>query len=181
MHARFKKGMNKYKIKFRGLKEGKYSYKFEVDDYFFSQFEESEIKKGKVTFDTEMIISNNFITLNITLNGEVVVPCDRCLDNFLQVIQYKTVLYVEFGYKNSDISDVDNKIILSEKENDINLDKHFYDYIHLSLPYQKVHPKDKNGQTTCNIEMINKMEELSSIDKNKDTDPRWDQLKSLLN
>ena len=173
--------MNKYKIKFRGLKEGKYNYSFEIDDHFFSRFDESEIKKGNVVFDTEMIISNNFITLNISLTGNVVVPCDRCLDDFLQEIQHQTVLYVEFGYENSDISDVDNKIILSSKENDIVLDKHFYDYIHLSLPYQKVHPKDKHGQTTCNIEMINKMEELSSVDDNKETDPRWDQLRSLLN
>lgn len=173
--------MNKYKIKFRGLKEGKYKNSFEIDDHFFSQFEESEIKKGQVVFDTEMIISNNFITLNISLTGKVVVPCDRCLDDFSQSIKYKTVLYVEFGNENSDISDVDNKIILSNKENDIVLDKHFYDYIHLSLPYQKVHPKDKQGKSTCNIEMIDKMEELSSVDDNKETDPRWDQLKNLLN
>ncbi len=173
--------MNKYKIKFRGLKEGKYSYSFEIGDRFFSRFKESEIKKGSVTFDTEMIISNNFITLNISLSGKVVVPCDRCLDDFLQEINHQTVLYVEFGYENSDISDVDNKIIISSKENDIVLDKHFYDYIHLSLPYQKVHPADKHGQKTCNTEMINKIEELSSVEENKETDPRWDQLKDLLN
>jgi len=172
--------MNKFTIKFRGLSEGKYSYNFEADDTFFNQFEKTEIKKGRIFFDIEMIFNKNLISLNISLKGKVLVQCDRCLDYFFQKIKHNTVLYVEFGYENSDISDVDNKITLSNKENEIVLDKHFYDYIHLSLPYQKIHPKDENGNSTCNIKMINKMEELSSENNNK-TDPRWDQLKKLFN
>ncbi|MCF6364776.1 MAG: DUF177 domain-containing protein [Bacteroidales bacterium] len=170
--------MNRFIIKFRGLSEEK--YRFEADDTFFNQFKESEIKKGTVHFDVKMVFNKNLITLNISLKGNVFVECDRCLDYFYQKIKHKTILYVEFGYENSDITDVDNKIILSNKENEIVLDKHFYDYIHLSLPYQKVHPKHNNGNSGCNIEMINKMAEFSSVN-NKKTDPRWDQLKNLFN
>ena len=172
--------MNRVKIRFRGLKEGQYNYQFNVNDDFFNDFKESEIHKGNVDIETEMVISTDLLILNIRIKGMVEVQCDRCLDYFLYPIEYKTKLYIEFGEKNSDISDADNKIVLSNKENEIVLDKHLYDYIHLSLPYQKIHPKSKNGNSTCNIEMINKLKEINSGKKQK-IDPRWDKLKNLYN
>jgi len=173
--------MNNYSIEFRGLSEGKHNYDFTITDNFFNNFEESEIKKGNVLINIEMIFIKDLIILNISLKGDVEIQCDRCLDYFYHPISYKTKLFVEFGSENSDISDVDNKIIISEKEDKIVLDKHFYDYIHLSLPYQRFHPEDKNGNLTCNIEMLNKLEELSTNENNKEIDPRWDKLKNLYN
>jgi len=173
--------MNNYNIEFRGLREDKHSYNFTITDDFFNKFEESEIKKGKVLIDVEMNLGKDLIILSISLKGDVEIQCDRCLDYFFQPISYKTKLFVEFGYENSDISDVDNKITISEKEDKIVLDKHFYDYIHLSLPYQRFHPEDKNGNSTCNTEMLNKLEELSTKKEEKEIDPRWDKLKNLYN
>ncbi|NPA45005.1 MAG: DUF177 domain-containing protein [Chlorobi bacterium] len=173
--------MNNYKIEFRGLREDKHNYNFKITDDFFNKFEESEIKKGEVLINVEMNLSKDIIILNISLKGKVEIQCDRCLDYFYQPISYKTKLFVEFGYENSDISDVDNRITISEKEDKIVLDKHFYDYIHLSLPYQRFHANDKNGNSLCNIEMLDKLEELSTKKEEKETDPRWDKLKNLYN
>jgi uncharacterized metal-binding protein YceD (DUF177 family) len=173
--------MNNYSIEFRGLSEDKHNYSFTITDDFFNKFEESEIKKGKVLIDVEMNLNKDLIILNISLKGDVEIQCDRCLDYFYQAISFKTKLFVEFGSENSDISDVDNKITISEKEEKIVLDKHFYDYIHLSLPYQRFHPNDKNGNSTCNAEMLNKLEELYTQKEDNKIDPRWDKLKDLYN
>lgn len=173
--------MNSYSIEFRGLREDKHNYDFTITDDFFKKYEESEIKKGKVLINVEMDLRKDMIILNISLQGDVEIQCDRCLDYFYHPISYKTKLFVEFGYENSDISDVDNKITISEKEDKIVLDKHFYDYIHLALPYQRFHPEDENGNSKCNIEMLNKLEELSSREIKKEIDPRWDKLKNLYN
>lgn len=173
--------MDNYIIEIRGLKTGKHNYKFIVSDDFFNKYKESEIKKGKVLIDVEMNLIKDLISLNILIKGDVQIQCDRCLDYFYHPISYKTKLFVEFGVENSDISDVDNKIIISNKEDKLVLDKHFYDYIHLALPYQRFHPKDKNGKTECNIEMIKKLEELSTNNNEKTIDPRWEKLKSLYN
>ncbi len=173
--------MSKYKIKFRGLKEGRYNYKFEIGDMFFENYPESEIKKAEISAIVEMLINKDLLTFQISLKGTAELQCDRCLDFFDYPIDYQTELFADFGDENSDLSDADNKITISNKASEIILDKHFYDYLHLSLPYQKIHPDDENGQTTCNTKMIEKIEEYSSFEELKNTDPRWDKLKSLYN
>ena len=173
--------MSKYKIKFRGLKEGRHKYKFEIEDSFFEKFPESEIKKAKISGRVELLISKDLLTLNIELEGTAELQCDRCLDFFDSPIKYETVLYADFGDKNSDLSDADNKITITDKASEIVLDKHFYDYIHLSLPYQKIHPTDENGKSTCNTKMTKIIEKYSLKENNETVDPRWDKLKSLYN
>ncbi len=173
--------MSKYKIKFRGLKEGKHRYQFKIDNSFFEKYPESEIKKAEISAEVEMLITKDLLTLNIKLEGTAELQCDRCLDFFDSPITYETVLYADFGDKNSDLSDADNKVTISNKASEIVLDKHFYDYLHLSLPYQKIHPDDENGKSTCNHEMIKKIDEYSSGKNSEPADPRWDKLKSLYN
>ena len=168
------------RIKFKGISAGKYDYDFDLNDDFFSRFKESEIQKGNVHTFVEMTVTKDLLIFHFTLTGKVNVQCDRCLDFFYHEIQYKTTLYVEFGEKSSDISDADNRIMLSRNEYEIILDKHLYDYIHLSLPYQRIHPLNGRGESQCNIEMINKINELNNTEGNE-IDPRWDKLKELFN
>jgi uncharacterized metal-binding protein YceD (DUF177 family) len=172
--------MKKNKIRFNGLSEGRYDYDFKLQNGFFEGFEESEIRKGDIDVKVEMIISKDLLTLTFKILGRVEVQCDRCLEYFDHTIDYSTELYVEFGDKNSDLSDADNKIILNRNENEIVLDKHLYDYIHLSLPFQRVHPEDAEGNTTCNADMLKKIEDVNT-GNNHDIDPRWDKLKDLYN
>lgn len=173
--------MNKFKIKFKGLAVGNYSYKFEIGNDFFEKFKESQIGKGSLISEIELVVNKDILKLNIKIKGKVQVQCDRCLDYFYLPLKSKNELFIEIGNENSDISDVFNKITISNNEEEIVLDKHFYDYIHLSLPYKRVHSEDKKGNSTCNIKMLKKIDELSSENKKKETDPRWDTLKKLYN
>jgi hypothetical protein len=43
-----------------------------------------------------------------------------------------------------------------------------------------VHPVDKHGENTCDPVMIKKLEEFI-IEEEKENDPRWDELKKLMN
>lgn len=170
----------KYRLKFRGLSKGKHDFVFQITDDFFSNYPESEVKKGEVEVKVEMIMSNDVITLNFKMKGSLYIQCDRCLEFFYLPMKYKSVLYVESGDYNSDLSDVDNTIMISHKENEIVLDKHFYDYIHLSLPVRRIHPDDANGNSTCDPEMLEKLEIFEPKDNNA-INPEWDKLKDLYN
>jgi uncharacterized metal-binding protein YceD (DUF177 family) len=172
--------MGNFKLKFRGLGSGKHYFVFQINDDFFLNYPESEIKKGNIEVKVELILSNDGITLFFKLKGSVDVQCDRCLEFFSMPVKYKTELYVEFGDFNSDISDADNSIVISHKENEIVLDKHFYDYIHLSLPVKRIHPEDNNGEPTCNKEMLKTLEILKPKE-NKNINSQWDKLKDLYN
>ncbi len=173
--------MNKFVIKHRNLKEGTFNYKFDIDDSFFKIYPESEIQKGKIQVNTELSVTKNLLTFNISLNGTVKLQCDRCLDDFDFKIKYDTILYVDFGNQNSDLSDADNRITISNLSEEIVLDKHFYDYLHLSLPYKRIHSNNENGNPACNVEMLKKIKKYTSEKKEEIIDPRWEKLKSLYN
>jgi uncharacterized metal-binding protein YceD (DUF177 family) len=50
----------------------------------------------------------------------------------------------------------------------------------LALPIKRVHPLDKNGKSMCDPAMLKELEELI-IEEEKENDPRWDELKKLMN
>jgi uncharacterized metal-binding protein YceD (DUF177 family) len=122
----------------------------------------------------DLIKNPRFLELNFRLNGKVQVLCDRCLDLFDLAIEYEDTLYFRFGEESYEQSE--SVIILSPKEYEIETAQYLYEFVHLSLPYQRIHP-DKNGETGCNKTMLDKLDNLQ-IDDQK-TDPRWDQLKNI--
>jgi uncharacterized protein len=166
-------------IPFKGLKEGKHSFVFEVDDWFFDDFEGSEITKGEVHIEVELDKKATMLLLNFDLTGTVFVACDRCLDDLEMQVDYQTELFVKFGDETEE--QTEEILVLSHHEFELDVTQHIYEFIHLSLPYKRVHPNDKKGKSTCNAEMIKKLDEYIIHESDNDNDPRWDGLKNLLN
>ena len=97
---------------------------------------------------------------------------------FFYPLECENRLLVKFGKK---IEDSDPDIIsLTTDEHELDLQQHFYEYIHLALPIKRVHPDDQNGNSTCDPVMLKKLKELI-VEEENDNDPRWDELKKLMN
>jgi uncharacterized protein len=169
-----------YIIPLSGLKEGHHSFDFEIEDEFFEEFEESEIKEGSLKAYVEMDKRSTHLDLLIRISGSVLICCDRCLEMFSRPVECENRLIVKLG---KSISDEDPDILsLAFDENELDLKQHFYEYIHLALPIKRVHPDDKNGKSTCNPDMLKKLNEhLVDDEIDKTIDPRWDDLKKLMN
>ena len=169
-----------FTIPFKGLKEGRYSFEFKVDNEFFEKFEESEIKKGKLSAVVEVDKRASHLDLLIKILGTAMISCDRCLEMFSYPINCENRLIVKFE---EDVSNNDADVIyLSTNEHELDLQQHLYEFIHLALPIRRVHQADKDGKIGCNPEMIKKLNELLiDEDKQNNTDPRWDELKKLMN
>ena len=167
-----------FTIPISGLKEGRHVYYFEIDKEFFEQLEESEVKEGKLRVKIEADKSSTHIDLSIGIEGIVNISCDRCLGTFPLPVSCVNRLLVKFG-KIHDESDPDI-ITIPADEHDLDLGQYFYEYIFLALPIQRVHPDDKNGNSTCDPEMLMKLKEHFVSEEN-DMDPRWDELKRLMN
>lgn len=169
-----------YNIPFKGLKDGKHEYEFRVDNTFFETFPESEIEKGSVSVRVELIKRSTGLEADFDLQGSVIVPCDRCLDDLEYPIDYQGKLYFEFGETSEEVTD--ELIMLSAGENYLELAQYIYEFINLSLPLQKVHGEDENGESLCNQDMLAR---LGSMTNNNDDDeiddPRWDRLRDLIN
>ena len=172
--------LNTYSIHFKGLKVGKHLFNFEVDRKFFDEFEEGEIKQGKLTVDVILTKQSQMLDLSISINGFVEVICDRCLDNFDLPISYTGAMYVKFGEEKSE--EGDEIIVLTNDDNEIDLAQYIYESISLSLPIQRYH--GMNGlKGKCNKEMIEKLKSHLSNNAKKeepnDFDPRWNKLKDI--
>lgn len=173
--------LKEYTVQFTGLKEGIYTFNYLIEKNFFKCFKQSEIKRGNIQVDVQLDYKKQLLIFTFNLSGTVEVQCDRCLDYFQHPIAYEDKLFVKFGEYSSDVTDVDDTLILSYKETEISLAQHIYEYIILSLPYRRVHPDDTSGNSTCNKEVLKKLETYSKQENSAGTDPRWDQLKTILN
>jgi len=168
----------RYTIPLSGLKEGHHTIDFEIDKEFFEQFEESEVKEGSLIANIVMDKRSSHSDLLIRISGNVKICCDRCLEMFFHPVVCENRLLVKFG---KTIDDIDPDILsLPVGEHELDLQQHIYEFILLALPIKRVHPNDNKGISTCDPAMLKKLDELI-VDEEPETDPRWDELKKLMN
>ncbi len=144
-----------YKIPFKGLKAGVYTYDFKVDDSLFEYFESPEIKQGECDVRVELRRLESMLDMEIALRGEVTVECDRCLDDCRIDVAYEGNLVVKFSTEEQEF---DGEVLwLNPSEDEVDLAQYIYESIVLSLPYQRVHPEGE-----CNPEMTARFSTITS-------------------
>ena len=167
-----------YVIPLSGLKEGSRTYSFEIGKGFFELFDGSEIKEGELRSVVELDKRSSHIDLRFTITGYVSISCDRCLEFFNHPIECENRFLIRLG-KKWDEDDPDMLTIPSD-ENELDIKQYIYEFIHLALPIQRIHPDNENGNSGCDKEMLKKISE-HTINNQNDNDPRWDKLKKLMN
>ncbi|MFW5655999.1 MAG: YceD family protein [Bacteroidota bacterium] len=174
-----KKRNKEYIIPFKGLKNGIHDFEFNINDAFFSEIKFSEIEHGHLNVSVQLHKHQTFLEFDVNIHGDVELTCDRCLDEYIEEVDFRGSLYVKFG-EETDTED-DEIIILSEDEYELDLSHYINESINLSLPLKRVHPDDDKGNPQCNEDMISKLKEHQS-DSSKDgnIDPRWNGLRDLL-
>jgi uncharacterized protein len=167
-----------YTIPLVGLKEGHHVIDFEIGKEFFELFEESEVKEGNLIAYVEMDKRSSHIDLSVKISGSVSICCDRCLEMFFQPVDCTNRILVRVG-KSMEDNDPDI-ITVPADDHELDLKQHIYEFIHLALPIKRVHPDDSDGNSTCDPEMLKKLSELI-VEEETENDPRWDELKKLIN
>ena len=122
------------------------------------------MQKGKAFVHVELNKLNNLMECDVTINGEVAVECDRCLDEFYMPVSFEGKVIVsqkelageDYGQNEDDV----DVIFLHPSDDELDLSQYCYESIGLSLPLQKIHPNDANGNSTCNKEMLDKPKDL---------------------
>ena len=155
-----------YKLHLKGLPIGNHHFEYAVDSVFFKDMESADIRSGNVKVDLDLKYDGNAYSLDFTFKGEIIIACDRCLDDM--------PLDIDTAYN----------VIIPESDNYLNVAYMIYDTIALEIPLRHVHPA---GQ--CNKEMAAKLrshtadadlEETDNDEEYTGSDPRWDALKNLL-
>lgn len=190
-----------YKIPLRELSVGTHTYEIALDNDFFKNIDGPEVQKGKVNVHLTVKKGSQAFEMDFDIKGVVQIPCDRCLDDMDQEIECKNQLIVKYGKDYAEESD--KIIVIPETEREINLAWFLYEFVALNIPMRHIHPVGK-----CSKGMVSKLKkhvatskdedgegwEDESVDfiededldiqseenNEKDTDPRWDGLKNLI-
>ncbi len=169
-----------YNIQYKGLKEGKHSFVFDINDAFFKIFPESEIEHGKLTAEVELTKRTTGLEVLFTINGTVSVECDRCLDMCDQDVDAENKMFFEFKNESKEVTD--ELVYISESEDTIDLSKYIYEFIILALPLQRIHGDNEEGESMCNPDMLARLNSMNvNNDDDEIDDPRWDKLRGLIN
>lgn len=167
---------NQFIIPYAGLKLGEHQFNFEITDEFFKKYDYSDLRKGNIQVGLILEREERMLILNFDIDGSVEVVCDRCLDLYDQVIHGEEHLFFKFGDDFHEESD--EIIVIQGSGNKIDVGHYIYEFINLLLPYRLVHPDNENGESGCNKEFLQELEEQIPHDE---VDPRWEALKKLKN
>jgi uncharacterized metal-binding protein YceD (DUF177 family) len=96
---------------------------------------------------------------------------------FDQEIKSQDRIFVKYGEKN--FVDGDDVIWVSVNDYQLNVAQLIYEFIGLAIPIQKIHPNDDKGNSTCDPEMIEKLNKYVIREEEKKTSV-WNDLKKLL-
>ena len=187
---------NLYKLPLSTLPLGTHYYDYDLGNQFFKDIDGTEVQKGNVNVALTVKNTGEIFELNFDISGVIQIPCDRCLDDMDYDVDTHEHLYVKFGKEYSEEND--DVVIIPEEEGEINLAWFLYEFIALTIPLKHVHAPGK-----CNKTMSFKLrkhtarrmdddeedddsepgfedeaEELDEVDN--ETDPRWDELKKII-
>ncbi len=172
--------LKNYTISYKGLKDGIHIFDYIVDKRFFEQFEHSEIKNGNFTIVAKLEKSPTFLAIDFVINGRINTQCDRCLESLDLPIQATDKIVIKFGDEVFDSRYIGEEIIVvTHQQSEINIAQYIYEFIHLNIPYKRVHPDNENGSPTCKGEALDKLDDYLAHEQEQ-SDPRWDKLKDLL-
>ena len=165
-----------FKIDLKGLHEGLTTFKFKLTDAYFEAIEAPDVERGALDVTLSISRKDSFFELEFHIEGQVIVPCDLCLDDMQQPVACDERLVAKFG---EEYSEEDDLVTVCEDEGILDVAWFVYEFIVLNIPIRHVHAPGK-----CNPAMMKVLDELSATrsgeaDDRDDVDPRWEALKKL--
>lgn len=171
------KKLPQYSIPFRGLKDGLHHLTIQVDNNFFQHFEEAYLQQGNIALQVELDKRPNLLVLDIDFSGTVKTICDLCCEEGDLPIDGTERLLVKFT---ENPGDEDQVIYLMPGETELNLARHFYEFIALSVPIRKVPCADEDNEPTCDSSALDLIK--NDTEKTEETiNPVWAELDKLKN
>jgi uncharacterized metal-binding protein YceD (DUF177 family) len=166
-----------FEIAWLGLKIGEHVYDFSIgDDFMVERGAPAELHdwaaQVKLRFDRQQ----SFFRLHFDVSGSVVVPCDRCGDDFQLGLWDEFDLLVKLTGDEEDDAEPDDEAdvaFISRNETVIDISGWIYEFVMLSVPLQRVHPEN-----ACNPEALRLLNQLSGTDEGTERDI-WKGLKNI--
>lgn len=167
-----------YDIRFVGLKAGVHEFSYEIDSTFFALFEHALIGEGKLQAEAKLDKSETEMTVDLTLKGEITMPCDRCLEKLQMPIDVTESLLIKFGDPDNSTDEI---VYLPDNSISFNMAQFIYELASLQVPLRVV--CGENSIPDCGQQFDLIVDEESAPEPEEEEteiiDPRWEALKKL--
>ncbi|MEG1498553.1 MAG: DUF177 domain-containing protein [Bacteroidales bacterium] len=172
-----------FTLAFSGLSVGIHHFSYDLENAFFENIEYSEIQSGQVHIELTLEKSERMMLLGFTMNGHIDLQCDRCLKDLPYLLDLKETVVVKFTSHEETEMDEDNLWYVSDKTTQIDLSSYFYETLVVQRPLQIFCPLDKNGKSTCDPQMLKRLQVEDTLadlklEENLE-DLRWSALKNF--
>lgn len=178
-----------FKLPLKSLVKGTHSFDYHLDKQFFANMENADVRDADINVHLTVDYNGEVYALHFAITGEVVVLCDRCLDDLHLPIDATYDIAVQYGDDYNDESDT--LLQIPDSDNYLNVAYMIYDTVVLEIPIKHVHPMGKcNRQMSAILrkhragggedaeEAAEILEEADDADS-RASDPRWDALRNL--
>ncbi len=175
-----KKPFLQYAIPVLGLKMGAQAFKFELEEDFFSQFEQSPIEQGKgFSITMELDKRHDMVVLQFDFSGTIKSACDRCLADIWLPVQGSEQLVVKYAEKEN--FDGDEVVFITLDTHELNVAKFIYEYICLSMPLVRIYDcRADEEDSPCDQAMLAFLaKQTDEMPPQNIENPLWDELKKI--
>ena len=169
------KELDKFNIDIFRLSNSIHDYQFEIGNSFFEAQPGSLVNEGQGSVKVLLDKNDNFIKASFELDLAVKLECDRSLEPFDFPIKKEENLIFKFGEEEAEVDD--DIVIINRNRQRLNMAQYIYEFIGVSIPMKKLHPKYENEGDVD--EMIYSSGNENDEESTEAIDPRWQKLKKL--
>jgi uncharacterized protein len=137
-----------YIIPYAGLKAGIHTFEFLAETPFFQAFEDGLITEGAVKATMTLDRKPEMMVFDFVFEGDVILPCDRCLDDYTQKISGEAQYIVKFADREYEEDEI---LYITTTEGNLNVAHFLYESIVLELPTRRVHEEGKCNEAVASL------------------------------
>lgn len=179
------KNLAHFDIDIYKLANKQYTYQYHIGKSFFEHFENSPLQQADLNVEVTLDKQDNLITALYDIRGTVALECDRSLEKFDHPVAIQERIIYQYGEEEQELDD--DIVIITNNTQSINIAQYLYEFVNLSVPMRKIHPKyaeEDNPLVDGEIIFSSKAEHPPAEEeheKDEPVDPRWNALKNLKN
>lgn len=171
-----------YKIQHIGLKKEVHYFEYQLNETFFSNFDDSIIGKSAITAKVQLDKTIEPNVFNFELKGSIDAECDKCAAVTSIPVEGNFKLFIKIKDELISSDEIDDPEILFIKNDtpEIDFSSYLYEFAHLCIPFIKSCEEPFKSKD-CDMEVANKLTALKDQEEIQQTniDPRWAALNKL--
>lgn len=171
--------MGAYSINIVGLSNKEHHFHYEFGDEFFGKYGSDLVSRGNFHVDLLLNKHETFLEAEFKIRGTAELICDRSLETFDYPIENTHKIVFKYGEKDEEITD--EIVIIHRDTATLEVGQYIYEFIGLSIPLKKLHPRFQEEEDEENPEgkIVYSSETPQESKNGEEIDPRWNILKKL--